>query len=298
MWTFLLLAAFLLYRSVVQALSWAPRRPRWWLGWLGPVGALAGMAFLAITDFEVQKGVGHLLQPVGVLWMALGAAAGIAWWRQQRLGAALLASTWLVLGLAGNAWVAQSALARLERGMVEVDPATASTYDVVWVLGGGTCDSPAGLPQLSGAGERVMLPARLFHAGKTPLLATSGSIKVGAMHRLGDHTAQTAAMWVGLGIPVDAIIQVPEPKNTKEEIAALALMRAERGWTRVGLVSSAWHLPRALLHARQNGLTVLPIPAGFDSEPAPGPSGVWVIPNARALGQLSTAWWEVLGRLR
>jgi len=298
MWTFLLLAAFLLFRAVRQGLTWAPRRPRWYLGWLGPVGALAGMGFLAATDFEVQKGVGHLLQPVGLLWLGLGLAAGLCWWKQQRLGGILLSVAWLALALAGNAWLSHLALSRLERGLTEIDPATAPTYDAVWVLGGGTCDSPSGRPQLSGSGERVMLPARLFHAGKTPLLVTSGSINVGAMHRQADHTAQTAAIWSGLGIPAQAIIQVPTPKNTKEEVAALTAMAQERGWTRLGLVTSAWHLPRALLHARQCGVTVMPIPAGFDSEPAPGLSGVWVIPNARALGHLSTAWWEVLGRLR
>ena len=39
------------------------------------------------------------------------------------------------------------------------------------------------------------------------------------------------------------------------------------GSQRVGLITSAWHMPRALRLARANGLNPIPVPADFVSPP-------------------------------
>jgi uncharacterized SAM-binding protein YcdF (DUF218 family) len=292
----LVLAAFLVYKTI---LVWRQRRQRdgrWWFDLGLAALALIGLVVAVRLDLVAQKCFALLVMPAGVCWVALGVAAGICWHGRRWALAWLLTAVFALYFLAGNAWVGKGLMAILESGIPPVDPVTVSAFDAVLVLGGGTEWDAFGQPGLGEAGDRVAVAARLFHAGKTPVLVASGS-SIAGMDEPRDFAADTAVLWRGLGIPESAIIRLPPGLLvTTDEIVAYRELVEHRGWKRVGLVSSAWHLPRALRLARRAGLDLVPIPADRHGRGLPW-SPVWLIPQERGFRNVQLACWEFLGMM-
>lgn len=239
----------------------------------------------------VQRVISVLAMPVGLLWLLLWLASlwpGLG--RRRWLALAPLA----VLTLAGNQHLALALVGSLEAPYRERAGLASDPIDVLVVLGGGTALGPEGWPQAGGTGDRVVQAARLYHAGLAPLLIATGR-SIAGVHIERDLAAETARIWQGLGIPASAIIRISTPRNTREEIRDVTALVGERGWRRVGLLTSAWHLPRAEALARRAGLDAIPFPADFIAYPVPL-SAVSLVPQANALGATTVALWEYLGR--
>ena len=84
--------------------------------------------------------------------------------------------------------------------------------------------------------------------------------------------------------------------NTSEEMENLKKWTDVNPGKRIGLLTSAWHLPRAVRLAKAQGIEVEPIAAGFYSQPyAPDP-GI-VVPNEYNLIITASAAKEYLARL-
>ena len=248
-----------------------------------------------MSPFILQKTFALLLMPAGLAWLALLGAMLFCFHRRHRgLGAFLLA-TFLLYGLAGNLHVGATLMARLEGEITPVEPTRAGPFDAVCVLGGGTEEDPYGQPELARAGDRVLLAARLWHAGRTPLLVASGMGRDGR-RGLRDAGVETRVLWRGLGIPESAILVVQEPCwVTRDEIAAYCRLQERHGWRRLGLVSSAAHLPRALALARKAGLTVTPLGADWRGRPRAFQLQD-LVPQAEGFMDVQRACWEILGR--
>ena len=71
-----------------------------------------------------------------------------------------------------------------------------------------------------------------------------------------------AQMWADLGIP-DSAITLVGGRNTYEEAGELGRLLAAHAGERVGLLTSAWHLKRAVRLATSQGLDVISVPADF-----------------------------------
>ncbi|HEX3133013.1 MAG TPA: YdcF family protein [Planctomycetota bacterium] len=140
------------------------------------------------------------------------------------------------------------------------------------------------------------MAAHLWYAGKAKVLVASGS-SIGDMEVERNLAAETAALWRGLGVAPEAIVQIPAGRvNTTQEIAAYAALIHERGWTRVGLISSAWHLPRALRLCRAQHLDLIPIGADLRGRFRSW-SPIWLIPQNHGFDRIQHACWEYLGML-
>ena len=111
-----------------------------------------------------------------------------------------------------------------------------------------------------------------------------------------DYANETAQLWRGMGIPRQAIRCLPNARTTSEEIAVCRELVDKEGWHRVGLVTSAWHLPRALAHCRRQGLEVVPLAADWRGR-MPGADGLWLIPQERGFAYVQLACWEYLALL-
>jgi uncharacterized SAM-binding protein YcdF (DUF218 family) len=273
------------------------RGPLWRWAWLVPVAALAVLAVLVGSDADLrlylQKVGGMLLMPAGLCWLlllGLTAAALLAgrWW-----SAGLACAAWLLYTASGSIWLGTALLASLE-GQVLPGPdlATVEPFDAVFVLGGGTERMPDGSPSLGEAGDRVLIAARLHLAGKAPVLVTGGSSIDGAR----DLGSEVRSLWRGVGVSDSAVVLEPLPRITRDEIARYHALAQERGWKRVGVISSAWHLPRVLDHCRRLGWTVVAIPGDARSRPYPT-QFLYFIPQSRGFDYVQTACWERLGRL-
>lgn len=288
---------FLIYRLCTL---WPTRHQRtraWWIGVVSVLVAGVGIVIGLRSDFVAQKTLGLLLMPAGLAWLLLIAVTVIAWRAAPRRALAWLASAALLLyTVAGNGWVGNALIGSLEQRIPPVDLAHQQPFDAVCVLGGGTEMSDADGPTLASAGDRIALAARLWHAGKTKVVVVSGS-SIGDMERARDLTEESTILLRGMGVDPRAITNIPSSAvNTAQEILAYQAMAKERGWTRVGLVSSAWHLPRALRLCRAANFEVVPLGADrrgrFRSW-----SLYWLVPQHHGFDRVQHACWEYLGML-
>ncbi|HVR29429.1 MAG TPA: ElyC/SanA/YdcF family protein [Thermoanaerobaculia bacterium] len=254
------------------------------------VAAALAVAILTWPSLLVlRKIVGSLLMPTSLLWLALGACVLLVW-KKSRVRVALVA-VWLAYTAAGSPWTAFLLMSGLERPYRDLRPlASAEVYDAVLVMGGGVGSAPNGEPELSFSGDRVRLAAALHAAGRARLLVTSGTSVDGKF----DVAEATARVWRQMGVPADAIVRLPGPRNSAQEVAAYAELLRERGWERVALLTSARHLPRALALCRRHGLAPDPVPADFRAGPAPA-SVLGLIPDGPSFADVESALWEYLG---
>lgn len=250
-----------------------------------------GAPVLSATWLIVRKAIALLLMPVGLLWFGLVLATFVTWRRRQRLRW-LLATLLIGLTIAGNPWVVRLLMGSLEAPYASIRPFEADeVYDAVFVLGGGSSLTFEGAPQLGGSGDRIRLAAALYHAGKARILVTTGSGFDGR-----SLAAETKALWSQLGVPGEAVVMLAGPLNTSQEIEAIEELLAARPWQKVGLVTSARHMRRAQLLARQSELELDSLPADFRAATIPLPF-LGIIPQASALYEFEAAAWEYMGAL-
>ena len=249
-----------------------------------------------MTLLDLEKTLGLLAMPAGLLWLLLLGTGLLLLRRRQWVPAALVVLAWALFGAAGNCYVGAALMARLEAAIPSVDLRQVQPFDAVFVLGGGTDVDPAGEPILGTSGDRVLAAARLWHAGKARCLVASGWSREGLAGPR-DLGRETRALWLGLGIPDRAILVVDEPCwITREEIAAYRRLQERQAWKRMALVSSAWHLPRALGLAGKAGLDVRPVGSDWRGQRTPLQIQK-LVPQGTGLELTAKACWEMLGRL-
>ncbi|MFO1095491.1 MAG: YdcF family protein [Planctomycetaceae bacterium] len=265
-------------------------------------GATGAVCAVGIVDGRaaLEKVLLRLLAPVGLLWLALALQCGQAFFRRQRGWCIWSCALWLALTLVGNGTLVPRAYASLERPLLRLDPLHAPPYDVLIVLGGGARSGPTDRPQLNESGDRLLLAAQLYHAGQVRRVICTGQ-RIAALAPDGhsDPAEQTHQILKSLGVP-ESIMTMSGGTNTAEEMRQLAAGPPLTG--RVGLLTSAWHLPRALRLARAHGLDLEPVPADFQGNfgavaPANaaglGATVLDVIPTAEVLaaaGRLGKEW--------
>lgn len=138
--------------------------------------------------------------------------------------------------------------------------------------------------------SRVRYGARLHRLTGLPVLVTGGP---GAAGQASMAEAMRQALTEDFAVTE---VWVEDRAETTADNAAFsaALLRAH-GVNRILLVTSAWHMPRALRAFEQHGLTVIAAPTNFD-----GPvdrSVLSLIPSARALQRSYYGLHEWIGGL-
>jgi uncharacterized SAM-binding protein YcdF (DUF218 family) len=295
MTVFLLAFILGLVRAVFLLHDRQPQAWRWWLGWGVPLLAGVLMVVQASSNPEVQKFVGRLAMPLGLLWLGLALGVLVAARRRRWRMAALLSACFVLFTVSCSSWVGDGLIRRLEANIPHPLNSELPNLQAVFVLGGSTSRGPHGDAYVNHAGDRVLLAARLFQLGKTPLLVASGSGFPG-IDADRDLAHETANIWRELGIPATAIVELPGPVNTRQEIEAYQALSRERGWTNVAIISSAWHLPRALRLCRTAGFQALPIGADWRSEDASFTIHN-IMPTGSGAATVQVACWEWLGIL-
>lgn len=288
----------LLFALARTAVQWRRREHRsrsWYLGWIAPgIAALLAAALSLPSLLVAEKLVGALVEPIGLVWLALIVLTVVAAVERRWRWCMALALVCLLDTAAGNAWVGGWLMRSLERGQADPPP-PASPYDCLVVLGGGADVTPSGQPELRDGGDRVVKALTLYHQGWTHLLVATGSAVPGMEHAH-ETGSNAAAIWQALGVPAADILVLREPTTTSAEIRAVADEAARRGWHRIALCTSAWHLPRALRLCRDAGLTVTPIPCDWCGHEEPW-SLVWVVPHGACAERVQQAVWEYLAAI-
>lgn len=165
--------------------------------------------------------------------------------------------------------------------------------DAIVLLGGGIGKSD-GLeyPDMADGSDRVWHAARLFKAGKAPRIVVSGA----------NDLAAAVPLLVDLGVPREAILVDNESRNTYENSRFTERLLKESGIEApsVLLVTSAWHMPRALGNFSRTALRVTAAATDFKAHTVRFEERRffdWVMPYPEGLFVTSVFAKEWLGRL-
>ncbi len=166
--------------------------------------------------------------------------------------------------------------------------------DAIVVLGG-TIVPAAGIleyPSLGAGADRVWHAARIYRAGKAPLLILTGG------YTTDGWTSEAQAMKefiLALGIPEESVLLEDQSLNTSQNATNTAGLLQKSGLKEIILVTSALHMPRAKALFDAAGFQVTP--AATDYTPySPSTWQQW-LPSARALDASARGIKEVAGRL-
>lgn len=264
------------------------------------VGALfLGVAGLVNGPTMVEKLLISLAAPVGLVWLLLMLLVYFSLLLRQSWPALIGFLCWLVLTVFGNAWVANALAASLEASYQDITISELEPYDYVVVLGGGTNTNLNGRAQATSDGDRVLVAAQMYHAGQAKNLICTGSQKFRSSAKDLHPREESAEILLSLNVPGNAVHQM-KGENTSQEMDNLKTWVEKNskttGSARVGIITSAWHLQRALRLAKSRGLEVEGIPASFLSEPF-SPSPGLVIPSGDDLGISARIVKEYLARI-
>lgn len=243
--------------------------------------------------FTLKKVIGGMMLPLPLMLLVMGAGLALVWFsRFQKTGKVCISLGWLALLLLSLQPVADGLLKPIENRY----PTWQGTQKVqyVVVLGGGYTWNPRWAPSsnlISNSLPRLNEGIRLWRDNPGSTL-----IFTGAAAKTNDVSTAEAGARVAesLGVPRSKIITLDRPKDTEEEAAAVKQAIGDAPFL---LVTSASHLPRAMIFFQQAGLRPLPAPANqlaIDSPLNPWeraiPSPVWLMHSDRA-------GYETLGRV-
>ncbi|MBF0421634.1 MAG: YdcF family protein [Magnetococcales bacterium] len=234
-----------------------------------------------------------LISPLGTA-LFLGTWAWILGWSgRRRLALALggLALLWL----GGWSLPAVSLQVRwaLERPYPMIPIASVPTAEAIVLLGGGIIPAqlPGSFPNLEQPADRAWHAARLFHAGKAPLIILSGGRS--RSHYLTSEAQAMRLFMKDLGVPDHAMVLEERSKNTSENaIYTLEILRRRHIGT-ILLVTSALHMRRALKLFQAEDIQI--IPAATDHEVGVATGGWRFLPEAKALEGSGRAIKEWIG---
>jgi uncharacterized SAM-binding protein YcdF (DUF218 family) len=202
--------------------------------------------------------------------------------------------------------VSDALILPLERqARLEAAGAPSCCYDAIVVLGGGVAPAVPPFqpePDLTESADRIWYAAKLYHRGVAARVFVSGGSFLADTNG-GPATTEAEAMrrfLKDLGVPDQAIVEEGTSLNTIQNIERVKEM-VKGG--RVALVTSAFHLPRAMRLARRYGLNAAAFPTDWYVPPE---ARAWWdnwIPSVSAMGwsviglrELLAAWFDWRGR--
>ncbi len=220
-----------------------------------------------MSFFFLSKIAWFVLKPLNALLILLFAWLGFRaiGWRRFSLGAGLLLALYAVLILATP--LPELLLRTLENRFAE--PVSGPAVAGIIVLGGATDDgeiaAARGQVALNSNAERLTAAMALHRAMSDRPLIVSGFS--GRLRPRGLNEAQiTRLLFEQQGLPMAQVRFEAESRNTAENARLSARLAGDdaRPWL---LITSAWHMPRAVASFRAAGLSVIPHPVDFRTHP-------------------------------
>lgn len=238
--------------------------------------------------FWINKIVGWFASPMGfeVLLLAAGLICLLLPKRRIRLAIGFLATALALFWVLGSMLTVRALEWELEREFPVRLAEEMPEADAIVLLGGGMAAAPGHYPyaDMAPAADRVWHAARLYKAGKAPVIIPSGS---------GD-LASTVPLLRDFGVPSSAILVEGKARNTEENAKFVSVLLEQmssankpsssnsqllnastpqraQAKPKVLLVTSAWHMRRSVLMYERYAPTLEIIPAATDYEMAARP---------------------------
>lgn len=169
--------------------------------------------------------------------------------------------------------------------------------DVIVLLGGGSIQR---VPDLTGTGVstplmmgRIVTAARLYNQTKLPIIVTGGKWSDDDV----SEASIAARFLMDLGVPESAITKEEKARDTAENASFTAAICRQKGFSRPIILTSAFHLKRAMILFGRQNLQITPIPAYFLSSETSVNRWHAFLPKASSLYLSSLALHEYLGIL-
>ncbi len=243
--------------------------------------------------FTLKKYIGGMMLPLPLLFLLMGTGIALIWFsRWQKTGKIFVSLGWLVLVLLSLQPVADRLLAPIENTY----PTWRGTEQVKYivVLGGGYTWNDDWAPSsnlISNSLPRLTEGIRLWQANPGSKLIFTGAAAVSNPVSTAEAGARVAE---SLGVPRSDIITLDSPKDTEREAAAV---KQAIGDTPFLLVTSASHLPLAMIFFQHAGLHPLPAPANQLAITSPLNPWERIIPSPVWLMHSDRVGYETLGRI-
>jgi uncharacterized SAM-binding protein YcdF (DUF218 family) len=245
-----------------------------------------------------QLFVWEFLQPYAILFLVTGFALLRLWHRRQETRARLLwvSVPFAILFVISLPAVADPVLGSLEWKYPPLGERPADVQAIVVLAS--YVYPPAGeggLPELDeSTANRCRMAAQLYRQGRAiPVLATGGSANPGK-----DPVCAVAMrdFLVQLGVPAADVVVEGDSQTTYENAVNSKKILAERGISRVVLLTDAAHLYRSVGCFRKQGLEVIPCGCRYRAEYLEF-SLAKFLPKVRAVEACQRACHEWLGVL-
>ncbi len=169
--------------------------------------------------------------------------------------------------------------------------------DVLILLGGGaTLDTPnlSAKGHLSPiAANRLLTCVQLYHRLQLPIIVTGGQV----YKTTGREALIARKILLDLEVPNDKIIIEADSLNTTQNALNVKQILNQRRFRQPILITSAFHLPRAVRQFQKVEIDVIPFPADYHGNVSFRFSSRQLIPSAAALNEVSLALKEYLGLL-
>jgi uncharacterized SAM-binding protein YcdF (DUF218 family) len=215
-------------------------------------------------------------------------------YKRQRTLAKIIAFFTLVFYLSTISLVSDRLIGSLEGKYRVPDPVSG---DVIVMLGGGaTLDTPNvhGLGHLSGfAANRLLTCAQLYQMLHVPIIVSGGKV----LETTGSEADIAKVILMGLGVPEEKVIVENKSLNTTENASFTKELLEQYHFQQPILVTSAFHMERAVLQFTKVHIAVTPYPTDYQTnvEHKFQPHQLW--PSANALFDNSLALKEYVGIL-
>jgi len=231
-----------------------------------------------------------------VLFLPLGVVIILLLYAMMRVKRWPVFAALVILYLAGIPFIGDRLIGSLESPYPAVPPSQVEAADAIVVLGGifGPPVTEGMLPNVGEAGERLEAGIVLTQLNKAPwLIFTGGRLPWENRSHLEGEDSKAQAL--ARGVPSKKIIVTREVANTADEARAVADLMREHDWHRMILVTTAWHMPRAVLLFKRAGVDCMIFPVDFRCNATRTTGLLDFIPNAGALTNTETALREYYG---
>ena len=229
--------------------------------------------------------VKQLLHPVALIWLILIAMCAWQIYKRQHRWAAIDGGMVLFRFLFGSTTLSSILIGTLEKPYIGGIIDRNATADAVVVLGGYVSGGDEELTGIdaSGAFDRILTGIELVRAGKANRLYVGGGWFKTSDSRHSEHSViePWIRRWDLTDVPIDSL---GDAGNTYGESQAVKKLMDKNGWSKIILVTTAWHMPRARAVFESSGVRVIPVGCDFKSVTQ---GALNIFPSS---GRLDTLW--------
>ncbi|MFA6849485.1 MAG: YdcF family protein [Selenomonadaceae bacterium] len=209
--------------------------------------------------YLLKFGASFVLPP-GIFFVAFTVLAVYCWRKRQKKIAGYILAVTFIFYLFSTSLMSEYFLGRLES---VYEPPTNPQGDVIIMLGGGAMqDTPDvdGIGTLCGSpANRLLTAVRLQKKLQVPILLTGGQV----YRDSGKEAAISKRILVSLGVEEKDILIEDKSLNTRQNAEFSSRILREYGLTQPILVTSAFHMERAVLNFTKENVKVVPYPSDY-----------------------------------